>query len=323
MSVTVTPQTFNFVAYDAALIQRVAEELLASLGLADRDLNIEVDETTPLARTRVEVGDAISIRAESGAFEDTRRPRQQSEVATATSLGRVLLRVRDRLNGGFGDAPPDEDLTLAQVAAWETYCSRQARAAGHRRQPAALALQLPQPPRLHRRSRRGVQPLVGRRRPDVGRARGNLCGSRSAGLALMTETTVSDIDVNGVTLRVHQAGDPANPTVVLCHGFPELAYSWRHQMAPLAEAGFHVIAPDQRGYGHSSAPTRDRRLRHREPHRRSAGLLDHFGKDDAVFVGHDWGALIVWDLARLHPERVRAVVGVSVPFVSGRPRRRS
>ena len=121
MSVTVTPQTFNFVAYDAALIQRVAEEMLESLGLADRDLDIEVDETTPLARTRVEVGDAISIRAESGAFEDTRRPRQQSEVATSTSLGRVLLRVRDRLNGGFGDAPPDEDLTLAQVAAWETY----------------------------------------------------------------------------------------------------------------------------------------------------------------------------------------------------------
>jgi hypothetical protein len=121
MSVTVTPQTFNFVAYDAALIQRVAEGLLESLGLADRDLNIEVDETTPLARTRVEVGDEISIRAESGAFEDTRRPRQQSEVATATSLGRVLLRVRDRLTDGFGDAPPDEDLTLAQVAAWETY----------------------------------------------------------------------------------------------------------------------------------------------------------------------------------------------------------
>jgi hypothetical protein len=121
MSVTVTPQTFNFVAYDAALIQRVAEELLASLGLDDRDLNIEVDETTPLARTRVEVGDAISIRAESGAFEDTKRPRQQSEVATATSLGRVLLRVKDRLTGGFGEAPPDEDLTLAQVAAWETY----------------------------------------------------------------------------------------------------------------------------------------------------------------------------------------------------------
>ena len=121
MSVTVTPQTFNFVAYDAALIQRVAEELLASLGMSDRDVEIEVDETTPLARTRVVIGEPIAIRAESGAFEDTKRPRQQSEVATATSLGRVLLRVRDRLTGGFGEAPPDDELTLAQVAAWETY----------------------------------------------------------------------------------------------------------------------------------------------------------------------------------------------------------
>ena len=120
MSVTVIPQTFNFVAYDAAMIERVAEELVASLGL-DRDVHIEVDETTPLSRTRVEIGDTISIRAESGAFEDTKRPRQQSEVATATSLGRLLLRVRDRLNGGFGEAPPDDQLTLAQVAAWETY----------------------------------------------------------------------------------------------------------------------------------------------------------------------------------------------------------
>jgi pimeloyl-ACP methyl ester carboxylesterase len=64
----------------------------------------------------------------------------------------------------------------------------------------------------------------------------------------------SRIAVNGVELDVHHAGDPAHPTVVLCHGFPELGYSWRHQMQPLADAGFHVLAPDQRGYGHSSAP---------------------------------------------------------------------
>ena len=121
MSVTVTPQTFNFVAYDAASIQHVAEQLLASLGMSDRDVHIEVDETTPLARTRVVISDTIVIRAESGALEDTKRPRQQSDVATATSLGRVLLRVRDRLSGGFGEAPPDDELTLAQVAAWETY----------------------------------------------------------------------------------------------------------------------------------------------------------------------------------------------------------
>jgi pimeloyl-ACP methyl ester carboxylesterase len=131
----------------------------------------------------------------------------------------------------------------------------------------------------------------------------------------MTDTTVSAVDVNGVSLQVHQAGDPADPTVVLCHGFPELAYSWRHQMAPLAEAGFHVVAPDQRGYGHSSAPTEvsDYGIEHLTDD--LLALLDHFGKEQAVFVGHDWGALIVWDLARLHPQRVRSVVGVSVPFV--------
>ncbi len=131
----------------------------------------------------------------------------------------------------------------------------------------------------------------------------------------MTATTVSDIDVNGVTLRVHQAGDPANPTVMLCHGFPELGHSWRHQMAPLADAGYHVLAPDQRGYGHSSAPREITAYGIRNLTDDLLALLDHFGKDDAVFVGHDWGALIVWDLARLHPERVRSVVGVSVPCV--------
>jgi pimeloyl-ACP methyl ester carboxylesterase len=131
----------------------------------------------------------------------------------------------------------------------------------------------------------------------------------------MTETSVSDIDVNGVTLRVHQAGNPANPTVMLCHGFPELGYSWRHQMAPLAEAGYHVLAPDQRGYGHSSAPTEITAYGIGNLTDDLLALLDHFGKDDAVFVGHDWGALIVWDLVRLHPQRARAAVGVSVPFV--------
>ncbi|MEO7370852.1 MAG: alpha/beta hydrolase, partial [Ilumatobacteraceae bacterium] len=111
----------------------------------------------------------------------------------------------------------------------------------------------------------------------------------------MADIGVSDIDVNGVTLRVHQAGDPTNPTVVLCHGFPELAYSWRHQMQPLADAGFHVIAPDQRGYGHSSAPSEISAYGIGNLTDDLVALLDHFGKDDAVFVGHDWGALIRWD----------------------------
>lgn len=122
MSVTVTPQEFSYVAFDASAIERITNELLTSLDLADRDVHVEVDETTPLARMRVDVGEAISIRVESGAFEDTKRPRQQSDTITTTSLGRVLLRVKDRLSGAFADAPPDKELTLAQMAAWETYC---------------------------------------------------------------------------------------------------------------------------------------------------------------------------------------------------------
>jgi hypothetical protein len=122
MAVTVTPETFTFVSFEADAIRRIAESLVAALGLTGHDVEVVVDETTPLARTSLEMGDTITIRAESGAFEDTRKPRQLSETATATSVGRMLLRARDRLSGGFGEAPADADLSLAQVAAWETYC---------------------------------------------------------------------------------------------------------------------------------------------------------------------------------------------------------
>jgi hypothetical protein len=128
MTTTVSPEEFRFVSFDAEQIRNVADGLLAGLAMADRDVTVVVDETTPLGRINVEIGDGpmdtrpITIRVESGAFEDMRRPRQQSETAIATSLGRVLLRVRDRLEGGFGEAPQDEELTLAQVAAWEAYC---------------------------------------------------------------------------------------------------------------------------------------------------------------------------------------------------------
>jgi len=121
MSVSVSPQRFTYVGFDAALIQRITEGLMNELGLADHDVHIEVDETTPLSRVRVTIDDQISIRAESGAFEDTKRPRQQSETTTATSIGRVLLRVKDRFSGGFDDAPADDQLTLAQAAAWDAY----------------------------------------------------------------------------------------------------------------------------------------------------------------------------------------------------------
>lgn len=130
----------------------------------------------------------------------------------------------------------------------------------------------------------------------------------------MRDSTSSVVDTNGIQLRVFEAGERGTP-VVLCHGFPELAYSWRHQLQPLADAGYHVIAPDQRGYGGSSTPGRVEDYRIEELHADLLGLLDHFGYDDAHFVGHDWGSLVVWDLALRQPERVRSVTGVSVPFI--------
>lgn len=124
------------------------------------------------------------------------------------------------------------------------------------------------------------------------------------------------IDVNGVTLEVFSAGaGDGRPALVLCHGWPELAYSWRHQIAPLVEAGYHVIAPNQRGYGRSSRPeaVTDYDIDHLCGD--LTALLDHYGYDDAVFVGHDWGAIVVWSLAMLAPQRVRAVANLSVPLL--------
>ena len=120
--------------------------------------------------------------------------------------------------------------------------------------------------------------------------------------------------VNGVELHLLEAGDPAAPPIILSHGFPEGAYSWRHQLPALAAAGYHVIAPDQRGYGSSSAPSDVADYGITNLTADLLGLLDETGHQQAIFVGHDWGSMIVWDLALLYPERVKAVVGVSVPF---------
>ena len=120
--------------------------------------------------------------------------------------------------------------------------------------------------------------------------------------------------VNGVELDVIEAGDPSGPAIVLLHGFPESAHSWRHQITPLAEAGFHVLAPDQRGYAASSAPTDVEAYRVDHLAGDVVGLLDDTGHATATVVGHDWGALLLWDLCRLHPDRVEAAIGVSVPY---------
>jgi pimeloyl-ACP methyl ester carboxylesterase len=123
------------------------------------------------------------------------------------------------------------------------------------------------------------------------------------------------VPVNGVELEVFEAGrlNEGRP-IVLCHGWPELAFSWRHQMSALAAAGYHVIAPNQRGYGNSSRPTdvTDYDIEHLSGD--LVALLDHYGYDDATFVGHDWGASVVWGLTLLHSNRVNGVINLSLPY---------
>lgn len=125
------------------------------------------------------------------------------------------------------------------------------------------------------------------------------------------------IDTNGVTLRVLDAG--SGPAVVLSHGFPELGYSWRHQIEPLAAAGYRVIVPDQRGYGRSSIPSEitDYDIVHLTDD--LAGILDALGEEKAVMVGHDWGSFVVSHMAMMKPERTSAVCNMSVPFTPRGP----
>ena len=117
----------------------------------------------------------------------------------------------------------------------------------------------------------------------------------------------------GVSLSVHEAG--SGLPVVLCHGFPELAYSWRHQVAALAGASFRAIAPDQRGYGGSDRPEKveDYDLVHLCGD--MAALLDALGVAKAVFAGHDWGGFVAWAMPILHPERTAGVIGVNTPYI--------
>lgn len=128
------------------------------------------------------------------------------------------------------------------------------------------------------------------------------------------------VPVNGIELEVFEAGSEnhGNP-IVLCHGWPEHAFSWRYQMPALAEAGYHVIVPNQRGYGKSSRPAdvEDYDIAHLTDD--LADLLDHYGYEDAVFMGHDWGANIVWSMALLHPDRVRKIINLALPYQARTP----
>ena len=122
---------------------------------------------------------------------------------------------------------------------------------------------------------------------------------------------------NGIRLFCLEAGPPDGPCVLLLHGFPELAYAWRQQVAALGAAGYHVIAPDLPGYGRSDKPDVtydcdwiDACL---------MGVVDAMGAQQVVIAGHDWGGLLVWIMARQYPDRVAGVIGVNTPDLPRTP----
>ncbi|MDX1696137.1 MAG: alpha/beta hydrolase, partial [Ketobacteraceae bacterium] len=131
------------------------------------------------------------------------------------------------------------------------------------------------------------------------------------------------VATNGIQLAIYEEkprGSAYPFPVILVHGMPELAYSWRHQIPALAEAGFRVFAPNQRGYDGTGAPEA---VEEYDIHNLTGdliGLLDHYNLDQAVFVGHDWGGLVVWQVPLLHPTRVMGLAGLGVPFIP-RPER--
>jgi pimeloyl-ACP methyl ester carboxylesterase len=127
-----------------------------------------------------------------------------------------------------------------------------------------------------------------------------------------SQITQRTVDTNGI--RMHVAEQGAGPLVLLCHGFPESWYSWRHQLPALAAAGYHAVAPDMRGYGGTDQPEAIDQYTQLHHVGDMVGLLDALGEDTAVIVGHDWGAPVAWNAALLRPDRFHAVAGLSVPY---------
>jgi pimeloyl-ACP methyl ester carboxylesterase len=133
----------------------------------------------------------------------------------------------------------------------------------------------------------------------------------------MSDVTHRTVETNGIRMHLAEAG--AGPLVVLCHGFPESWYSWRHQLPALAEAGFRAVAPDMRGYGQTDRPAAIDQYTLLHLVGDMVGLLDALGAERAVIAGHDWGAPVAWTSALLRPDRFRAVIGLSVPYRSRAP----
>lgn len=128
----------------------------------------------------------------------------------------------------------------------------------------------------------------------------------------MAEFNHRFVDTNGIRMHLVEAG--AGFPIVMCHGFPELWYSWRHQIRALADAGFHAIAPDQRGYGETGKPDAIEAYSQRDLVADLVGMLDAMGLKECVIVGHDWGGLVAWSAAMIAPARFARIIGVNTPF---------
>jgi epoxide hydrolase A/B len=133
----------------------------------------------------------------------------------------------------------------------------------------------------------------------------------------MSDFRHQHVTTNGIRMHVAEAGE--GYPIVLCHGFPELWYSWRHQMRALAEAGFRAIAPDQRGYGETDAPGTIEAYTQRQLVADIVGMLDALAISRCVIIGHDWGGAVAWNAALMAPERIERVVGVNTPFLPRMP----
>jgi len=132
-----------------------------------------------------------------------------------------------------------------------------------------------------------------------------------------SQPTLRTIQSNGITMRIAEMGK--GPLVILAHGWPESWYSWRHQMPALAAAGYHVVAPDMRGYGKTDKPAA---VEAYDVHHLTAdlvGIVDAMGEKSAILIGHDWGAMASWHAMLLHPERFTALVAMSFPYTGHGP----
>jgi pimeloyl-ACP methyl ester carboxylesterase len=129
----------------------------------------------------------------------------------------------------------------------------------------------------------------------------------------MAQLTHRFVETNSIKMHIAEQGK--GPLVVLCHGFPESWYSWRHQLPALSNAGYHVVAPDQRGYGQTDRPEAIEAYNILELTADIVGLVDALNQEHAVIVGHDWGAVVAWYCSLLRPDIFHATVLLSVPYI--------